>query len=83
MDYKRNEKNLLKRATAVLIEIIKQHLALFSAVIQQRGAFIRGSLKPDVFFCCFQLDGPLTRGGGGISGGAYNRNCMVSNTMYK
>ena len=48
--------------------MIKQHLALFSTVIQQTGAYNR-----NVFYC-FQVDGPITggaykRGGGGGGGG--------------
>ena len=41
---------------------------------------MRGSLSPDVFFFCFQLDGPITGGGGLVSGGAYNRNFTVCST---
>ena len=89
MAYKRNKKNVSKRVTLVLIEIrqkvkIKQHLTLFSTVIQQRGAYIRGGEGGGpynrMYFFCFQLDGPITGwaykrgwGGGGGGGGLITR----------
>ena len=49
--------------------IIKQHLSLFSTVIQQRG-LISGRAYNRMYFFCFQVDGAIT-------GWAYNRNFTV------
>ena len=51
----------------------------FSQAVQYchpaEGAYIRGCLSPDVFFC-FQVDGPITRG-------AYNLNFTVLERFFK
>ena len=43
----------------------KQHLALFSTVIQQRGAYNPWLITGSRTFSCFQVDGSITKGGGG------------------
>ena len=47
---------------------MKQHLALFSTVIQQGRAYIRGAYNRMYFFCFFQVDGAYNRKGGGGGG---------------
>ena len=66
-----------------------QHLTLFSTVIQQRGAYIRGGLITGCIFL-FPVDGPITGGGltsgggggGGGGGGAYNRNFTGISSLF-